>query len=141
MLSPMFPWHLHFFSCNLYEISKSTILEVPTLNKFWTRRCNSNRRSWLGRWAGEIDKSDFLFMSQKPERLERFQLCMSPNSIFKIAPFSMNDVNQPGKMSYFLSENIFTFTLYLILTIETTLTVIVIVIVIVSHRIYISYLS
>ena len=104
---PQFPsdfiWLLYtssFFS-NLHEISKKTY-HCESLKKFWTLRCNSNRRSWLGRWAGEIDKSDFLFMSRKPESLERFQLCMSPNSIFKNCPFFYEWCNQPGKMSSFL---------------------------------------
>ena len=84
------------------QISKKMPLWVSFKNKFWTHRCNSNRRSWLGRWVGEIDKSDFLFMSRKPESLERFQLCMSPNSIFKNCPFFYEWCNQPGKMSSFL---------------------------------------
>ena len=84
------------------------------LNKFWTRRCKSNRRSWLGpwlgRWAVEIDKSDFLFMSRKPECLERFQLCMSPNPIFKSCPFFCEWCNQPGKRSSFPSFYFFILT-------------------------------
>ena len=101
-LSSIFWWkiHIHFYFFPTFTKSGKKWHCEGILNKFWTRRRYSNRRSWLGRTklTNLISCSSSCLENRKA--LKDFNCACHQIQFLRIAPFSLNDVTNQENVQF-----------------------------------------